>query len=125
MASLRVATPDDAPMLAELMERLFRQAFADSNDPVQFDAHCRETFGADIQRRELERRDARVGIAEDDGEAIGYAQVELRVPEAKLWRIYVDASRHGKGVARLLMDTALDAARAAGAERIMLTVWQP
>lgn len=42
----------------------------------------------------------------------------------ELWRFYVDAAHHGRGLAHQLMDATLDAAAKRGAKTIWLGVWE-
>ena len=45
-------------------------------------------------------------------------------PRIELKRLYVARAWHGRGVAQALMDAALDAARARGAQKLWLGVWE-
>ena len=122
--ALREATPEDAELLARTAERMFRDAFAASNDARQMDAYCASHYGEAIQRAELEQPDVRVLFAEDEGVVVGYAQLRLGSPETEIWRFYVDRTRHGSGIARVMMEASLGMARDAGATRVMLAVWE-
>ena len=53
---LRRAVPADAPSLAVLAERTFRDAFGPRNSPENMDQHCAKVFGAEI--REIFRQHA-------------------------------------------------------------------
>ena len=121
---MRIGTPSDAALLAREAERMFRDAFAATNDAAQMDAYCASAYGESIQRGEIQARDARVYLLEGEEGLVAYAQLWLRVPESVIWRFYVDRAHHGRGVAQRLMDTCLDAARAAGARRVSLAVWE-
>jgi ribosomal protein S18 acetylase RimI-like enzyme len=74
-------------------------------------------------------------LAEDDGEAIGYAMVVSGEPTdpdviasislhptAELSKLYVRPGHHGGGVSVALVDTALASARAAGSAGMWLGV---
>lgn len=121
---IRRATPADAALLAETAERMFRDAFAATNDPVQMDAYCAGHYGEAIQRTELEDPASRVLFIEEGDEVIAYAQLRVGIPESEIWRFYVDRAQHGRGIAQRLMDESLDALRAAGASRVRLAVWE-
>ena len=97
------------------------------------DAYCRASYRPDVQAAEIADPDMRTIVCEDGaGTLIGYGQLRLRdaTPSvaagqpARIQRIYVDAAWHGAGVARSLMDELLAMARAAGADRIWLGVWE-
>ena len=124
MIGIRQGTPADAALLARTAERMFRDAFAADNDPAQMDAYCATHYGESIQRAELERPDMRVLFVEEQGSVMAYAQLLVALPEAEIWRFYVDRSRHGRGVAQSLMDRCLAEARAVGADSVKLAVWE-
>ena len=121
---LRIATADDAALLARTAEAMFRDAFEDSNDAAQMDAYCRDHYSAEIQRAELESPDIRVLLLEEQGSVIGYAQLRVRTPRSEIWRFYVDRARHGRGVAHRLMEESLRVLREAGATEARLAVWE-
>ena len=122
--SVRVGTPHDASLLAATAERMFRDAFAATNDPMQMDAYCASHYSEAMQRAELERPDIRVLFIEEEGGVAAYAQLRVDVPEAEIWRFYVDRAHHGRGLAQQLMAASLDALRGAGAARVTLAVWE-
>ena len=123
--TIRIARPADAALLARTAERMFRDAFGASNDAAQMDAYCASNFGEEIQRAELADPEIRVLLLEtEDGGLAAYAQLRLRPPESELWRFYVDRAQHGRGVAQTLMEQCLATARDAGANRIVLAVWE-
>lgn len=132
MTTLRLAFPADSPTLAVLAERTFRDTFGSRNSPENMDLHCAKSFGPDIQQREIGDRGLVTTIAESDGTMTGYSQLRLLrehesvVAErpAELNRIYVVAEWQGRGIARELMQRALDSAASAGADCLWLGVWE-
>ena len=46
----------DAPSLAVLAERTFRDTFGARNSPENMDLHCAKVFGPEIQQREIGER---------------------------------------------------------------------
>jgi diamine N-acetyltransferase len=132
MTVLRVAVAADAPALAELAERTFRDTFAADNTKDDMDLHCTETFGAAIQGEEIADSSFVTLVAEHEGALIGYGQLQWRAaPEAvvaekpaEIARLYVDRGWHGRGVAQQLMAALLSAAAAGGADRVWLGVWE-
>lgn len=131
--TIRRATLADAPALATLAERTFRDAFEADNTADDMDAHCRQSYAPAIQAREIADPaiDTVVAVT-DEGTLAGYAMVRASTPPGavtgeapvELWRIYVDRAHHGRGVAQALMAACLDAARARGGATIWLGVWE-
>ena len=132
MPALRLALPGDAPSLAILAERTFRDAFGARNSPENMDLHCGRYFGPDIQLREIRDRGLVTTLADHAGALVGYSQLKVpgaspSVPAAKpaeLNRIYVTAEWQGKGVAQSLMKQAIADARRAACDRLWLGVWE-
>jgi ribosomal protein S18 acetylase RimI-like enzyme len=132
MPALRLALPGDAPSLAILAERTFRDAFGARNSPENMDLHCSRNFAPDIQLREIGNRGMVTTLADNAGTLVGFSQ--LKIPSAspavaaakpaELHRIYVVAEWRGRGAGQKLMKRALlDAARA-GCDRLWLGVWE-
>ena len=59
-------------------------------------------------------------LAESGGQVVGVAGIEMYRDGALLRSVAVDPSWRNKGIARLLTDRALEAARAAGADSVFL-----
>jgi ribosomal protein S18 acetylase RimI-like enzyme len=132
MVNLRRAGAEDAPSLAVLAERTFRETFGARNSPENMDGHCAKVFGSEIQLREIEDRRLVTMLALQGGQAVGFSQLRLasatpsvaaRRP-AELNRIYVLAEWQGHGVARELMRQAFSDAAAAGCDCLWLGVWE-
>ena len=129
---VRPAGAQDAPWLAALAERTFRETYAAYNTPDDMDRYVAEHFGA--ARQETELRDPRgvTLVAEVDGRAAGYAQLGRGDTPAcvtgaaplEVVRFYVDRPWHGRGVAQTLMAAAVEAARTGGARTLWLGVWE-
>ncbi len=132
MTGLRRAVAGDAPSLSVLAERTFRDTFAARNSPENMDLHCSRMFGSDIQQREIEDRGLVTTIAEAEHRMIGFSQVRpanahasvAASRPAELTRLYVVSEWHGRGVARLLMQDALDTAAREGCDVLWLGVWE-
>jgi diamine N-acetyltransferase len=129
---IRRGVAADAAPLAAFAEATFRQAFAADNDPAHMDAYCREAFAPDLQRAQVLDDSIDTLIATTaDGSFAAYAQLRPGAPAAgeapdpiELWRFYVDANQHGRGLAHDLMAATIDAARARGARTMWLGVWE-
>jgi diamine N-acetyltransferase len=129
---IRPATSEDAEALTALAEKTFRDAFAADNDPGDMDEYCRNSFSPAIQRQQIADPLIVTLVAIDpQGHMAAFAQLRPgspahgRAPDpVELWRFYVDAAYHGRGLAQQLMDATLDAAAQRGARTIWLGVWE-
>ena len=132
MPVIRTATHEDAPALAQLAEATFRDTFAASNSAENMDAHCRASYGAAQQAREIADASMQTWVAEHDGALVAYAQLRFGAVPAcvagrapgEIHRLYVHRDWHGRGLAQRLMDTGLAALRARGADVAWLGVWE-
>jgi GNAT superfamily N-acetyltransferase len=130
--AIRLATPADAPALADFGRRTFHEAYVNVMEPELMRRVLARQFGAEQQRAEIEHADAAWLVAEENGELAGYAflrnrrQPELGAPPApvELARFYVDSRWHGRGLAHRLMDAAVEEARRVGGRTLWLAVWQ-
>ena len=137
---VRPATIADAPGLSRLGATTFRETFEIENTPEDMARYLAEAFSPDRQAAEITDPAGTVLLAErrgtsgdaDDAELVGYVHlVSGPAPAAvqgpaplELKRLYVARAWHGQGVAQALMDAALDAARARGAQTMWLGVWE-
>jgi diamine N-acetyltransferase len=130
--AIRMATVADAPWLAALAERTFRETYTAHNTPEDMEQYVAGHFGPALQAVEL--RDPRMItlVAEHDGRAAGYAQIARGAAPAavtgpapmEVVRFYVDRPWHGRGIAQTLMAAVVDAASAEGARTLWLGVWE-
>ena len=122
----------DAPALAMLAERTFRDAFEARNSPENVDLHCSRNFGPEIQAREISDRALVTMVAEEAGQLVGYSQLMPLSPSAsvkaerpaELRRIYVSREWQRRGVAQALMKEVFRAAGRAGCDCLWLGVWE-
>jgi ribosomal protein S18 acetylase RimI-like enzyme len=134
---VRPATIADAPRLSRLGATTFRETFERENTPEDMARYLAEAFTPDRQAAEISDPAGTVLLAERRGtsgeaELVGYVHlVSGPAPAAvqgpaplELKRLYVARAWHGQGVAQALMDAALDAARARGAQTLWLGVWE-
>jgi diamine N-acetyltransferase len=130
--TMRLATPNDAALLASLGAQTFLDAFAADNTPADMAEYLAAAFGEPVQRAEL--ADARhvVYFAEQNGDTVGYAMLRLgpapdsvRGPEPiEIARLYAVREWIGAGVGAALMQQCLDEAAARGRHTIWLGVWE-
>lgn len=132
---IRPALPDDAPALAVLGERLWRETYTGLIPASNLELHLADTFGLPQQAAELADPACQTLVAEDGDSLQGYALLRAHAPTLEIpafhsvkplevARFYVDAALHGRGVAQKLMAAALDHASAAGHDGVWLQVWE-
>ncbi len=132
---VRLATIADAPRLSQLAASTFRETFEGENTPEDITRYLAEAFTPNRQAAEISDPSGAVLLAErrdpsGDAELVGYVHlVSGPAPAAvqgpaplELKRLYVARAWHGHGVAPALMDAALAAARAPGAQTLWLGV---
>ncbi len=132
MTRLRRARDADAPSLAVLAERTFRDTFGPRNSPENMDTHCARVFGPEIQLREIGQAGLVTTIAEVDRRMAGFSQLRLAHSHpsvaakspAELARLYVDAEWQGHGVGGHLIQDARETAEREGCDRLWLGVWE-
>jgi diamine N-acetyltransferase len=130
--TIRRGVPADARALADLAASTFRGTFADENRPEDMALHVRRAFGVAQQEAELANPKMTTLLAEVDGQLAGYAQLRANaVPDCvrgvrplELWRFYVAAPWHGRGIALALMKGVETEARVRGAQTLWLGVWE-
>lgn len=130
--TIRAATATDAAALAAFAERVFDEVFSPGNDEGDMASYMTEAFGPRQQRAEIAELGAIVLIAEDAAGAFaGYLHITasaapacVTAPAVELKRLYVDPRRHSRGLGKRLLDEGIARARAAGAPRLWLGVWE-
>jgi ribosomal protein S18 acetylase RimI-like enzyme len=137
LISIRPAPAADAPALSQLAAATFCDTFEGANTPEDMAHYLAEAFTPEQQAAEIADPAGTMLLAEHEGdsgeaELVGYAHlIAGQVPEGvrgpaplELKRIYVARAWHGRRVAQALMDAAIDAARARGAQTLWLGVWE-
>lgn len=128
----RTASPADAALLATLGAATFRDTFAVDNTPEDMALYLAEAFGESAQGAELADEANVVLIAEDEGEAVGYAMLRLGAAPSgvagrdaiEIARLYAVERMIGAGVGAALMRRCLHEAAARGNDVIWLGVWE-
>jgi GNAT superfamily N-acetyltransferase len=125
----RDATPADAATLDRIFDTVFCDTFAHLYRPDDLAAFL-SSFGVADWERQLNDPAFACRIAEADGQPVGYLKlgpmklpVEANGPAMLLDQLYVLKEHHGAGIAKELMDWALDEARRRGAQQLFLTVF--
>lgn len=127
--SFRLAGADDAPSLSKLGAETFTATFGHLYDPADL-ATFLVTHGEEQWRQELADPEFAVLIAEDDGQAIGYAKVgpphlpfEPRGIAVELRQFYLLDAWKGQGHADTMMKWVLDEAERRGGNDLYLSVF--
>lgn len=130
--TIRLARADEAAALAELAARTFRDAFGADNRPEDLALYLATAYGAAQQSAELANSDITTLVAEDDGSLVAFAQLRRGQPPEcvrgvapiELWRFYLSAAWHGRGLASRLMNRVVQAGQETGATTLWLGVWE-
>lgn len=115
---IREATPGDLPQLLDI----YNDVILNTTAVYDYEAHT-----LDMRRQWFETKQQQgfpVFVAEDNGEIVGFSSIgPFRAWQAYKFTVensvYVKASARGKGVAKLLMQPLIDAARALGLHTIV------
>lgn len=132
MPVIRKAQRRDASQLAEVAEAMFRTTFGAVNSPDDMEMHCRSSYGEGIQAREILDPTMETLISDDSGQIVGFAQLRWSKAPAcvsegsagEIQRLYVATEWHGRGVARSLMDAAIEEMKRRGSKIVWLGVWE-
>jgi ribosomal protein S18 acetylase RimI-like enzyme len=129
---IRRAEDDDALALSVLAERTFRAAFAELNTAANMQLHCAASYGHALQLAEIRGSRRETWVAEAENGLVAFVQLRLDAASpmisgegpVEIQRFYVDASRHGAGLAHQLMAHVLARAEVAGSGALWLGVWE-
>lgn len=128
--SYRDAQAADAEALAAFAEMTFTHTFGHLYPPEDLAAYVETKYRAHVIGDEIADVSTRYRLAVRGETIVGYCKmgdVDMAVDATdalELHRLYVDASTKGAGVAKVLMDEALDWARGKGAKVMYLSVWE-
>lgn len=129
---IRPCTPDDAGRLSVVAAATFIETYAGIVDGADIVHHCRTTHAAEAYEALLADPARRLFLATlDPGDApVGFLlmgapdlPVDTGPDDMELTRIYALHRFHGQGLGPRLMQTAIDAARAAAKRRLLLAVY--
>ncbi len=128
----RKAGPEDAEALAHLGAATFLASFANDHPGKPLIEHLKRYHSAQYYAAKLANTDVDIVIGETPlGAPVGYVMLvppehpELQQPgDLELKRIYLLGPWQGGGNGRALIGQALDIARARGAKRLLLAVYE-
>ncbi len=129
---LRAGGPDDLDTLLPFARRTFDETFRALNDPEHFEAYLEAAFAPEKFAAELANPGSQFHLLYANGKLAGYlklnqagAQTDLNDPDSlEIERIYVASEFQGRGLGRVLMESAIALARRAGKRYLWLGVWQ-
>jgi len=130
--TIRIGTPDDAALLADLGARTFREVFAAFLPPSDLESYVAAMYNPARQTEELANPLRKFLIVEHEGAAAGYALLlahELKPATpcenpVELERIYLLQSSIGRGLGTVLMRACIEESRRGGHTSIWLQVWE-
>lgn len=129
---VRIATPSDAMMIAEMSRRTFYHSFAANNTREDMDKFMNEQFTMEGLIAEVGAPGNIFIIADYNEQAAGYARLrennnppELEgMDTIEIARIYAEKEMIGKGIGKALMEKAIAIAREQKKRLIWLGVWE-
>ena len=130
--NIRLATAEDASMLAELSRRTFYDTFAAQNTPENMEKFMNEQFTHEALMKEVGEPSNIFIIAEAGNEVAGYARLRESapppslddLPSIEIARIYALQTMIGRGVGNALMKRCIEIAYEMGKRIIWLGVWE-
>ncbi|MBN1319568.1 MAG: GNAT family N-acetyltransferase [Thermoleophilia bacterium] len=131
LVHIRIATPVDAEVLADLGARTLRDTFGPDKTEAQAD-YVALTFRPDVKSGALDDPDAVFLVAEVEGTAVAYARLRFNyspdpvggAAPMEIARFYADAPWVGRGVGTVLMESCLALAAEKGRDVVWLDVWE-
>ena len=130
--TLRPATTADVPALTRLAAESFVDAFGHLYSSADLAAFLSEAKSAAATAALVADPEGAMQVATRGGEPIAYCKIGYKcgwpdqargLKTMELKQLYAAASATGSGVGSALMDWALGALAAAGADEIQLSVW--
>lgn len=132
MLTIRVATPADAELIAEMSRQTFYDTFATHNTKENMDLFMNEVFTTEALIQEVGAPGNIFILAYDGNEPVGYARMRENnnppqlgdIPAIEIARIYSVITAIGKGVGKLLMQSCIEMARDRNKQAVWLGVWE-
>lgn len=125
-------TLDDLEKLQKIGRQTFQETFSESNSEENMRNYLDEGFSKEKLTEEINDKNSEFYFSIVNDQVIGYlkvnfgeSQTELKDSKAlEIERIYVSKEFHGKGVAQILYDKAIEIAKLKNAEYVWLGVWE-
>jgi ribosomal protein S18 acetylase RimI-like enzyme len=135
MFTIREATLDDAPLLATLGARTFRETFVEDfampYSPGDVEVFLSKTYAEEALRRYLRDPAHRHYLATHEERPVGFALAgpnglphpASREGDGELKRIYVVRDAQALGIGRALFDATIGWLESSGPRRVWIGVW--
>jgi GNAT superfamily N-acetyltransferase len=131
-AAIVRALPEQAPVLAALGARTFRDTYTGAIPDAVLAPYLAAAFALEKQAAELADPRNAFWLALEGAQPVGYAKLTRSATPAcvpgpapcELQRFYIDRPWWGSGVAGQLMELVVDAARRLEAQTLWLGVWE-
>ncbi|MCY7311835.1 MAG: GNAT family N-acetyltransferase [Bacteroidota bacterium] len=132
MITIRIATINDAELIADISRQTFLDTFASQNTTENIDKFMNETFSKEALMKEVGTAGNIFLLAYDGNEPVGYVRMrennnppELgNIVAIEIARIYATVNSIGKGVGKALMQKCIEIAASKMATVIWLGVWE-
>lgn len=129
---VRLATKEDAPLVADISRKTFYETFAPQNTKENMEKFMEEQFTREKLMAEVGAKDNIFLLAFQGEEAVGYVRMrENNQPPGlgstsslEIARIYATMQSIGKGVGKILMQKCIDTAARLKKEWVWLGVWE-
>lgn len=130
--TLRLATPADAPALADLGRRAFIAKFGHLYSPANLNRFLEESHSVFTVSAQLADPKMKIAVIEEDGVLASFCKIVQfsSLPQntaanapMELKQLYTDPDLIGRGAGARLMDWAFAEARAWGADEMQLSVY--
>jgi ribosomal protein S18 acetylase RimI-like enzyme len=129
---IRIATEEDAVLIADLSQQTFQETFAADNTKEDMEMFLKEQFTRGKLILEVGKPELTFLLAYKGEEPVGYVKLREGKPPASLHsssaleiaRLYATTAMIGKGVGSLLMQECISIASQRGKEVIWLGVWE-
>ncbi len=132
MITIRIATANDAELIADMSRQTFHDTFASQNTKGNMDKFMNEAFSKAALMKEVGTAGNIFLLAYDGEKPVGYVRMRENntppelgdVNAIEIARIYATTNSIGKGVGKVLMEKCIEIAIAKKATVIWLGVWQ-
>jgi len=132
MISTRIATTNDAELIADMSRQTFYETFAPFNTKVNMEDFMNTVFTKQLLMKEVQNNEGIFLLAYDGNDAVGYVRMRHseKMSEFKnagaieIARIYATTSSIGKGVGKALMKKCIEIAIEQKKEILWLGVWE-
>ena len=130
---MRIASVEDAALVADLSRKTFYESFAQHNTEENMRLYMDEQFTREMQMAEVGAPGRTFILAYVDDEPAGYASMRATAEKPRglenenaieIVQVYSEQRMIGKGVGPALMQACVELAREQGYEWIWLGVWE-